>query len=191
MLECGFRFWCSVVSVDERGNGFDHDLVVSRRGLLEKQREELQAKVWAELNEGQVRQGIVRSVRDFGAFVDLGGVDGLLPISQLSWSRVNKVEDVVKVGDAVKVVVLKLDRDAKKVSLGLKQLSASPWDNIQEKYIPGHVVKGKVSRLADFGAFVELEPAVEGLIHISELAPQRVFRVKDIVQVEVAFAVSR
>lgn len=161
----------------------ERNLVVSRRGLLEREREELQAKLWTELAEGQVRQGIVRSVREFGAFVDLGGVDGLLPISQMSWSRVDKVEDIVKVGDSVKVVILKIDPVARKLSLGLKQLSASPWDNIQEKYIPSHVVKGKVSRLAEFGAFVELEPSVEGLIHISELAPQRVFRVKDVVQV--------
>jgi small subunit ribosomal protein S1 len=170
---------CMVAEV----NPEERNLVVSRRALLDKEREEVRAKVWEELAEGQVRQGIVRSVRDFGAFVDIGGVDGLLPISQLSWSRVQKVEDVVKEGQPVKVVILKLDRVGRKVSLGLKQLTASPWDNIQEKYPAGHVVTGKVSRLADFGAFVELEPAVEGLIHISELAPQRVHRVKDIVQV--------
>ncbi len=164
-------------------NPEERNLVVSRRALLEKEREEVREKVWAELAEGQIREGIVRSVRDFGAFVDIGGLDGLLPISQLSWSRVEKVTDVVTEGQKVKVVVLKLDKVARKVSLGLKQLAASPWDNIQDKYAAGSVVTGKVSRLAEFGAFVELEPAVEGLIHISELAPQRVFRAKDIVQV--------
>ena len=160
----------------------ERNLVVSRRALLEAERAEMQEKIWAELAIGQVREGVVRSVREFGAFVDLGGVDGLLPISQLSWSRVDKVEDVVKVGQRVKVQVLHLDLEKRKVSLGLKQLTDSPWDTVLERYIPGTVVTGKVSRLADFGAFVELEPAIEGLIHISELAPQRVFRVKDIVQ---------
>src|SRR5262249_55477751 len=159
------KLLCLVAEVDP----LEKNLVVSRRELLRKEREEQTEKVWAELAEGQVRQGVVRSVREFGAFVDIGGGGGGLAIHPRRGSRVNRVEDVVNVGDSVRVVVLKLDREAKKVSLGLKQLAASPWDNIQEKYIPGEVVKGKVSRLADFGAFVELEPAVEGLIHISEL----------------------
>jgi small subunit ribosomal protein S1 len=171
---------CMVTEVDP----LERNLVVSRRAFLEKEREELREKVWGEIAEGQVREGIVRSVREFGAFVDLGGVDGLLPISQMSWTRVEKPEDVVQVGQKVRVQVLKLDRVARKVSLGLKQLSESPWDTVTEKYVPGQVVTGKVSRLADFGAFVELEPAIEGLIHISELAPQRVFRARDIVQVD-------
>ncbi len=162
----------------------DRNLVVSRRALLQKEREEIQEKVWASLAEGQVKDGIVRSILEFGAFVDIGGLDGLLPISQLSWGRVERVEDVVQIGQSVKVIVLKIDRDKKKVSLGLKQLSASPWDTIAERYIPGTVVKGKVTRLAEFGAFVELEPAIEGLIHISELASQRVFRARDVVQVD-------
>ncbi len=162
----------------------ERNLVVSRRALLEKERQEVQEKVWATLAEGQVMEGIVRSIREFGAFVDIGGVDGLLPISQLSWARVERVEDIVQVGQTVKVIVLKLDTEKRKVSLGLKQLSASPWDTIHERYAPGTVVKGKVTRLAEFGAFVELEPAIEGLIHISELAPQRVFRARDVVQVD-------
>lgn len=161
----------------------ERNLVVSRRALLEKEREEIREKVWGELAEGQIRQGIVRSIREFGAFVDLGGVDGLLPISQLSWSRVEKVEDVIKEGQTVKVILIKVDREGRKLTLGLKQLAASPWDDINDRYGVGSVVSGKVSRLADFGAFVELEPAIEGLIHISELAPQRVYRAKDIVQV--------
>jgi ribosomal protein S1 len=126
----------------------------------------------------------VRSLKDFGAFVDLGGVDGLLHVSEMSWQRVQDPSSIVQLGQTVKVVVLKIDHERRKVSLGLKQLTASPWDNIGEKYHIGDLVKGKVSRLMDFGAFVELEPAVEGLIHISELAPQRVFRVGDIVKPE-------
>jgi small subunit ribosomal protein S1 len=174
------RLLCLVTEV----NPEERNLVVSRRALLEKQREETRDKLWNELAEGQIRQGVVRSLKDFGAFVDLGGVDGLLHVSEMSWQRVQDPSTIVQPGQTVKVLVLKLDRERRKVSLGLKQLSASPWDNIGEKYHAGDVVTGKVSRLMDFGAFVELEPAVEGLIHISELAPQRVFRVGDIVKVD-------
>ena len=173
------RLRCIVTEVDPE----ERNLVVSRRALLEKEREEQRGKTWEELAEGQVRQGIVRSIKDFGAFVDVGGVDGLLHVSEMSWNRVEKASDVVQPGQSLKVVVLKIDREKRKISLGLRQLTPSPWDDISTKYPPGKVVGGKVTRLADFGAFVELEPAIEGLIHISELAPQRVFRAKDIVQV--------
>src|SRR5262249_26035358 len=139
-------------------------------------------RLWNELAEGQVREGVVRSVREFGAFVDLGGVDGLLHISEMAWSRVQDPGSVVQPGQKIKVVVLRIDREKRKVSLGLKQLLPSPWDNIEQKYPVNHVVPGKVTRLMEFGAFVELEPGVEGLIHISELAPQRVRRVGDVVQ---------
>jgi ribosomal protein S1 len=125
---------------------------------------------------------IVRSVRDFGAFVDLGGVDGLLHVSEMSWSRVQDPASVVQSGQSIKVVVLKVDKEKRKISLGLKQLLASPWEKIEEKYHHGTIVGGKVTKLMEFGAFVELEPGIEGLIHISELAPQRVRRVGDIVQ---------
>jgi small subunit ribosomal protein S1 len=172
------RLLCLVTEVDR----LEKNLVVSRRALLEKEREENREKLWAELAEGQVRQGVVRSVREFGAFVDLGGADGLLHVSEMSWTRVKDPSQVVQPGQTVKVVVLKIDREARKLSLGLKQLTASPWDNAAEKYPGGTVVTGKVTRLMDFGAFVELEPAVEGLIHISELAPQRVRRVGDVVK---------
>jgi small subunit ribosomal protein S1 len=172
------RLRCLVVEV----NPEERNLVLSRRALLEKEREENREKLWQELAEGQIRDGIVRSVRDFGAFVDLGGVDGLLHVSEMSWSRVQDANTIVQPGQAVKTVVLKLDREHRKVSLGLKQLTASPWDNIDARYPIGSVVKGTVTRTMDFGAFVELEPGVEGLIHISELAPQRVHRVTDIVK---------
>jgi small subunit ribosomal protein S1 len=172
------RLRCHVVEV----KASERNLVVSRRALLEKEREENREKLWQELAEGQVREGVVRSIRDFGAFVDLGGADGLLHVSEMSWTRVKDPGAIVKSGQTVKVVVLRIDRDRRKVSLGLKQLTASPWDDVGSKYPAGSVVKGKVTRLMDFGAFVELEPGVEGLIHISELAPQRVRRVGDIVQ---------
>lgn len=161
----------------------ERNLVVSRRALLEKEREENREKLWRELAEGQIRDGIVRSVRDFGAFVDLGGVDGLLHVSEMSWARVQDAASVVQPGQAVKVVVLKIDHEHRKLSLGMKQLLTSPWDNIEDKYPFNHVCKAKITRLMEFGAFAELEPGVEGLIHISELAPQRVRRVADIVQV--------
>jgi small subunit ribosomal protein S1 len=172
------RLRCLVAEVDP----VERNLVVSRRALLDKEREENREKLWQELAEGQVRQGIVRSVKPFGAFVDLGGVDGLLHVSEMSWTRVQDAATVVQPGQSLKVVVLKIDRDTRKVGLGLKQLMPSPWDNISEKYHTGSLATGKVSRLTDFGAFVELEPAVEGLIHISELSPQRVRRVMDIVK---------
>jgi len=172
------KLLCIVTEVDPS----ERNLVVSRRSLLEKEREENREKLWEELNEGQVREGIVRSIREFGAFVDLGGVDGLIHVSELSWQRVKDPSEVVQPGQKVKVVVLKLDREHRKVGLGLKQLTASPWDDITEKYHTGQVITGKVTRLMDFGAFVELEPAVEGLIHISELSPQRVRRVIDVVK---------
>jgi small subunit ribosomal protein S1 len=172
------RLRCVVTEI----NPEERNLVVSRRALLEKEREETRDKLWQELAEGQVREGIVRSVRDFGAFVDLGGVDGLVHISEMSWSRVQDATTVVQPGEKVKVVVLKVDRERRKVGLGLRQLMPSPWDNIASKYPPSAVVPGKVTRTAEFGAFVELEPGVEGLVHISELAPQRVRRVTEIVQ---------
>jgi small subunit ribosomal protein S1 len=174
------RLLCLVTEV----NAEERNLVVSRRALLEREREEKREKLWQELAEGQIREGIVRSVRDFGAFVDLDGADGLLHVSEMSWKRVQDPTTIVQPGQRIKVVVLRVDHEKRKISLGLRQLLASPWDNIQDKYPEGEVVTGKVTRLMDFGAFVELEPGLEGLVHISELAPQRVWRVEDVVQVE-------
>jgi small subunit ribosomal protein S1 len=172
------RLLCLVTEVDKE----ERNLVVSRRALLEKEREENRERLWQELAVGQVREGIVRSVRDFGAFVDMGGIDGLVHVSEMSWQRVQDAGTVVQPGQKVKVVVLKIDAERRKVGLGMKQLVASPWDNVADKYAPGRNITGKVTRLMDFGAFVELEPGVEGLIHVSELAPQRVRRVADVVQ---------
>jgi small subunit ribosomal protein S1 len=163
-------------------NPEERNLIVSARALLEQEREQNREKLWAELAEGQVREGTVRSVREFGAFVDLGGADGLLHVSEMSWSRVKDPASVVQPGQKVNVVVLKLDREARKIGLGMKQLAASPWDDIDRKYPPSTSVTGRVTRIMDFGAFVELEPGVEGLVHISELAPQRVWRVRDVLQ---------
>lgn len=163
-------------------NSREKNLVVSRRELLERQRAEIREKTWAELEEGQTRTGTVRSVKPFGAFVDLGGVDGLVPIGEMSWARISDPTEMVKTGQEVQVKVLRLDRDAQKVTLGLKQLMTSPWDTIDDRILNGQTVTGKVTRLMEFGAFVELEPGIEGLIHVTELGPKRVFRVKDVVQ---------
>jgi small subunit ribosomal protein S1 len=172
------KFKAIVTEANQR----EKNLVVSRREILEQERAELREKTWATLEEGQIRDGVVRSIKDFGAFVDLGGVDGLLPIGEMSWSRASKVDEIVKIGDQVKVKVLKIDRTARKLTLGLKQLTPSPWETVADKYPRGMMVKGKVSKIMDFGAFVELEPGIEGLIHISELSPTRVRRVVDIVK---------
>lgn len=163
-------------------NQRERNLVVSRRELIEQERAEQREKTWAELQEGQVRDGVIRSVKPYGAFVDIGGVDGLLPVSEMSWSRVADAASFVKPGQEVQVKVLKIDRENRKLSLGLKQLTPSPWDLVEDKYERGMTVKGKVTRLMDFGAFVELEPGVEGLVHVSELSPNRVRRVSDIVK---------
>jgi ribosomal protein S1 len=172
------KFKAIVTEANQR----EKNLVVSRREVLELERAEQREKTWATLEEGQIRDGVVRSIKDFGAFVDLGGVDGLLPIGEMSWSRVSKVDEMVKTGDQVKVKVLKIDRVARKLTLGLKQLTPSPWEAAADKYPRGMMIKGKVSKIMDFGAFVELEPGIEGLIHISELSPTRVRRVVDIVK---------
>jgi small subunit ribosomal protein S1 len=172
------KLLCIVTDVDKE----EHNLIVSRRAVLEKEREEAREKLWAELAEGQVRQGVIGNVRDFGAFVDLGGVDGLLHVSEISWKRIPDATQVLQAGQMIKVVVLKVDRENRKLSLGLKQLEANPWDNILDRYTVGHTIAGKVTRTMEFGAFVELEPGVEGLIHISELARNKVWRVSDVVK---------
>jgi len=161
-------------------NKEERNLVLSRRALLEKERAEQSEKTWAALDVNQIREGIVRKVLDFGAFVDLGGVDGLLPISEMSWRRNIDPNTIVQPGQTIRVSVLRIDREAKRITLGLKQLEESPWTDIQNKYPVGSMVNGKVSRTMDFGAFVELEPAVEGLIHVSELARNKVWRVTDV-----------
>jgi small subunit ribosomal protein S1 len=174
------RLRCVVTEVDRE----ERNLVVSRRALLEKERDEGREKLWTELDEGQVREGVVRSIKPFGAFVDLGGADGLLPIGEMSWTRIKDPSEVVSQGQRVRVQILRLDREARKITLGLKQLTTSPWDEAALNYPPGSTVKGKVTRTAEFGAFVEIEPGLEGLVHVSELAPQRIRKVTDVVQVD-------
>jgi small subunit ribosomal protein S1 len=169
---------CEVIELDPH----EHNLVVSRRKLLERERERQKEKFWQEIEEGQVRTGVVRGIQPFGVFVDLGGADGLIPMSELAWARVEKAEDLVKIGQSVQVKVTKVDFAKHKIALSLKQLAASPWDNIVERVHVGTRITGKVTRTTEFGAFVEVEPGIEGLIHISELGTNRVRRVRDVVQ---------
>ncbi|MEW5854309.1 MAG: 30S ribosomal protein S1 [Myxococcota bacterium] len=149
----------------KRGN-----IVLSRRVLLEKEREELKKETLKKLQEGAVMEGIVKNITEYGAFIDLGGIDGLLHITDMSWGRVNHPSELFNVGDELKVKVLKFDPATERVSLGLKQIQEDPWTSAAAKYTPGLRVKGKVVSLTDYGAFVELEPGVEGLIHISEMS---------------------
>lgn len=146
------------------------NVVVSRRKLLERERLRQRESTLAALVEGEVRPGMVASLTKFGAFVDIGGVEGLLHISDLSWLRTDRVEQVLKVGQTLQVKVLKFDRTTQRISLGLKQLSPRPWEGVAQRYAVGAIVKGKVTSLTTFGAFVELEPGVEGLLHVSELS---------------------
>jgi small subunit ribosomal protein S1 len=162
----GTEITCRITKLDVT----DEDVVVDRRVVLEEQARGLQEGRRAAMKEGDTLTGTVRSVMSYGAFVDLGGVDGLLHVSDMAWGRVNKPEDVLSAGQEIKVRILKIDPATKKISLGLKQLQPEPWEAAAHTYQPGQRVKGTVTRLMDFGAFVELEPGVEGLIHISEMA---------------------
>jgi small subunit ribosomal protein S1 len=173
----GQRLACVVTEASrERRN-----LVLSHRAVMERERNENREKLLAELAPGQIREGVVRSLKDFGAFVDLGGVDGLVHISQLSWDRVRHPSEVLEVGQKIKVRIEKIDKDTGKLSLSYREVGANPWQKVATKYPVGSRATGAISRLMDFGAFVKLEPGVEGLIHISELAHGRVFRVSDVV----------
>jgi small subunit ribosomal protein S1 len=146
------------------------NIVVSRRTVLEEQREAQKKTLLGELEVGQIREGGVKNITDFGAFVDLGGVDGLLHLTDMTWGRINHPSEVVSIGDDIKVKVLDFDKEREKISLGLKQLTPHPWDGVEERYIVGERVNGKVVSITDYGAFVELEKGVEGLIHISEMS---------------------
>ncbi len=163
-------------------NPGERNLVVSRKAVALREREELAVALWAELREGQPRDGVVKRVQDFGAFIDLGGADGLLPVSQLRWQRVKHPSEILAVGQTIKVQVLSLDPELRKITLSLKGLETSPWVAAAESFVPGSIHAGKVSKLMDFGAFVELSPAIEGLVHISELSNQRVRHPRDVVQ---------
>jgi small subunit ribosomal protein S1 len=168
----------------KRGN-----IVLSRRVLLEKERAELKEQTLDKLKEGQIVEGIVKNLTEYGAFIDLGGIDGLLHITDMSWGRVTHPSELFQVGDHVRVKVLKFNSETERVSLGLKQMMEDPWTHAQEKYPPGTVVRGKVVSLKDYGAFIELEQGIEGLIHVSEMSwtrrvkhPSKVLAIGDTVE---------
>ena len=172
------RLQCVVVE----SNMQRRNLILSHRGVLEREKEAARQKLLGELEVGQVREGVVRKLQDFGAFVDLGGVDGLVHISRLSWDRVDHPSDVLKEGQPIKVKVEKIDPTTGKIGLSYRDTTVHPWENVEAKYFVGATVTGTVSRVAKFGAFVRLEPGVEGLIHISELSHHRVQRVTSVVK---------
>ena len=148
-----------------RGN-----IVVSRREVLEATRAEQRSEIVAKLTEGQVIEGVVKNITDYGAFIDLGGIDGLLHVTDMAWRRVNHPSEIVNVGDTVKVQIVRINPETQRISLGMKQLQADPWSGIEAKYPVGMRMNGTVTNIADYGAFVELEPGVEGLIHVSEMS---------------------
>jgi small subunit ribosomal protein S1 len=172
----GQKLTCVVIEA----NRDSRNLVLSHRAVMERERKENREKLLAELQPGQMREGIVRNLRDFGAFVDLGGIDGLVHISKLSWERVNHPSEVLAEGQKIKVRVENVDRESGKIGLSYRETEANPWDSVEQTYPMGTIVRGKVTKLMDFGAFVKLGPGVEGLIHISELAHGRIHRVSEV-----------
>lgn len=160
------------------------NIVVSRRELLEDRRREQKKELLNEIQIGQVRQGIVKNITDFGAFVDLNGMDGLLHITDMSWGRVNHPSEVVKVGQELEVMILDIDREKDRISLGLKQQMPNPWDDIERRYPMGTRIHGKVVNLVPYGAFVEIEEGVEGMVHVSEMSwTKRVAKASDMLEV--------
>lgn len=158
-------------------------VVLSHRLATEQEREAQRHETLATLAEGQVRTGVVRRITDYGAFVDIGGVDGLLHISEMSWTRIKHPNDVLKVGDEIQVMVLKTNLEQGRISLGLRQILPDPWTEAQERYHPGNLVNGQVTRLVPFGAFVQLEGGLEGIVPNNELSLRRVNKPEDVVQV--------
>lgn len=155
-------------------------LIVSAKALQIEEREAKEGEVWETLNVGDQKEGTVKTIKDYGAFVDIGGLDGLIHVGEMSWNRIQHPRDILQEGQTVTVKILQVDRDKKKISLGMKQLMSNPWDYATTRYEKGRSVEGKVTRITDFGAFVELEPGLEGLVHISELDHKRVAKVSDV-----------
>jgi small subunit ribosomal protein S1 len=168
---------CKIVKLNEERK----NVVLSRRELIEAERAEKRAKLLGAIEKGSTVKGTVKNITDFGAFIDLDGLDGLLHITDMSWSRLNHPSEMLKVGQEIEVLVLDIDREKERVSLGLKQKTDNPWDKIAEKYPVNLKVKGKVTNLVPYGAFVELEPGIEGLVHVSELSwTKRIARPADV-----------
>ena len=157
---------CMILKIDESRR----NIVVSRRKLIEMTREEQKKRLLSEIETGQIRTGTVKNIADFGAFVDLGGIDGLLHITDMSWGRINHPSDMVRIDDQIEVMVLNVDKEREKIALGLKQKTTSPWETVADKYPVGTKVTGEVVNVMSYGAFVKLEEGIEGLVHISEMS---------------------
>jgi small subunit ribosomal protein S1 len=151
-------------------NYTNDNVVVSHKVLIEKDLEQQKAAILTNLEKGQVLEGVIKNMTNFGVFIDLGGVDGLLHITDISWGRINHPEELLKLDQVVKVVVLDFDEDKRRISLGMKQLTPHPWESLSAEIVVGSKVKGKIVNVADYGAFLELQPGVEGLIHVSEMS---------------------
>jgi small subunit ribosomal protein S1 len=162
----GQEIRCRIIKLDAT----EEDVVVDRRALAEEEERGVKERRYSEIREGETVRGTVRSLTDYGAFVDLGGVDGLLHVGEIAWSRVNKPADVLSLGQQIEARVLKVDPEKRRISLGMKQLQKDPWDSVVEKYKLGERARGTVTRVLEFGAFVEVEPGIEGLIHVSEMS---------------------
>ena len=173
----GQELRCKVIELNRSRN----NVVLSRRAVLEDERKEMRQAILDRLNPGDVVEGTISNIVDFGAFVDLEGMDGLIHISELSWSHVNHPSEVLEIGQQVKVKVLDIDRERQRISLGLKQTQTDPWQQVMDSYAVGDIVQGKVTKVVTFGAFVEILPGVEGLVHISELAPYHVENPREVV----------
>ena len=174
----GQKLECKVIELNRSRN----NVVLSRRAVLEEERKEVREQILGRLQPGQIVDGKISNIVDFGAFVDLDGIDGLIHISELSWSHVNHPSEVVGIGDTVRVKVLDIDRDRQRISLGLKQTQEDPWQRVVDNHGPGDVLDGKVTKVVAFGAFVEILPGVEGLVHISELADHHVENPGEVVE---------
>ena len=173
----GKELRCKVIELNRSRN----NVVLSRRAVLEDERKEMRQAILDRLNPGDVVEGTISNIVDFGAFVDLDGMDGLIHISELSWSHVNHPSEVLEIGQTVKVKVLDIDRERQRISLGLKQTQSDPWQQVLDSYGEGDVVEGRVTKVVTFGAFVEILPGVEGLVHISELANHHVENPREVV----------
>ncbi|HEU0335467.1 MAG TPA: S1 RNA-binding domain-containing protein, partial [Gaiellaceae bacterium] len=173
----GRELRCKVIELNRSRN----NVVLSRRAVLEDERKEQRQQILDRLNPGDVVEGTISNIVDFGAFVDLDGMDGLIHISELSWSHVNHPSEVLEIGQQVSVKVLDIDRERQRISLGLKQTQSDPWQQVLEHYHQGDVVEGRVTKVVTFGAFVEILPGVEGLVHISELAQHHVENPREVV----------
>src|SRR4051812_29750322 len=169
---------CKVIELNRSRN----NVVLSRRAVLEEERKEVREQILDRLQPGQIVEGKISNIVDFGAFVDLDGIDGLIHISELSWSHVNHPSEVVAIGDDVRIKVLDIDRDRQRISLGLKQTQEDPWQRVVSTHRPGDVLEGNVTKVVAFGAFVEILPGVEGLVHISELADHHVESPSEVVE---------